>query len=269
MSTDTDPAAELRAQQGNGDKRRSDGRRSGWSRRRTQVVIIIGLLLLVMIAGIIFIVPPLLEQNPDISKLPPEVSLTLWLVIGTAVLLLMVMALALTAYFVNGKASTTGALGLPEGSISAILALLLLLIFSITSLYLYNQVRAGEGTGFVSSGMTEAMISQLPDGRVLSVNAENPTADPAARTYTATVAAAHPESIEIARNMLLIVGTLLSALAGFYFGQRATQAGAKKAASTGSTGQPKAGGKRLSTVPTGQPNPDGGQPPDGQQDDGK
>jgi hypothetical protein len=228
-----------------------------------------GLLLLVMIAGIIFLVPPLLEQNPDISKLPPEVSLTLWLVIGAAILLLMVMALALTAFFVNGKPTSTGALGLPEGSISAILALLLLLIFSITSLYLYNQVRAGEGTGFVSSGMTEAMVSQLPDGRVLSVNAENPTADPAARTYTVTVAAAHPDSIEIARNMLLIVGTLLSALAGFYFGQRATQAGIKKAASAGPTGQPKADGKAWSTATPEQLHPDGGGAPGGPQHGGE
>ena len=99
--------------------------------------------------------PPLMKlDQAGQNSPPPEVTLTLWLVIGAAFLLVMIMIVALTSNFVVGRRAVPGALGLPDGSISAIIALMLLLIFAISSVFLFNQIRAGEGEGFISTGVT-------------------------------------------------------------------------------------------------------------------
>lgn len=190
-------------------------------------LITLGGLLLAVVIIIWALIPGLTSVNKDGTTGPaPEVALTLWLVIGSTVILILLMAVALLANFVIGTRSTPTALGLPEGSVSAIIALMLLLIFAISSVFLFNQIRAGEGDGFVSSGVSADMLRELPQERILEASVENPdVTDAALRTYKVRIAAAHPDSVEFGKTSALTIGTLLTAVAGFYFGQRATQSG--------------------------------------------
>lgn len=191
------------------------------------LLILFAILVAVVVVLWAIVVPTLGVSNGDGTKGPaPEVALTLWLVIGSAVLLLMIMAVAVLSNLVIKDRATPTALALPEGSVSAIIALMLLLIFAISSVFLFNQIRAGEGDGFISSGVTVDGLRSLPQERILEASVENPAETNAAlRTYRVRLAAAHPDSIEFAKASALTIGTLLTAVAGFYFGQRATQFG--------------------------------------------
>lgn len=57
----------------------------------------------------------------------------------------------------------------------------------------------------------------------MSTNLENAGTPEAERTWKVQMAAAHPVSTQFASNTSLIIGTLLSAVAGFYFAQRAAK----------------------------------------------
>jgi hypothetical protein len=78
--------------------------------------------------------------------------------------------------------SSSAALGLPEGSIRAIIALVLILVFVVMSIFLFNAVFLADGVG------------------------------PAARNNAAT-------------QVLAVLGTLVTAVAAFYFGTSAVTTG--------------------------------------------
>ena len=58
----------------------------------------------------------------------PAVAITVWLIVGSIILLVALMAFALLSYFIGGGKKPVGALGLLDGSVSAVLALMLLVL---------------------------------------------------------------------------------------------------------------------------------------------
>jgi hypothetical protein len=146
----------------------------------------------------------------------PEIILTLVLVIGVVALISTLAGLvALLRAF--GLASGTEALGLPPGSVRAILALMLVLIFAITSIFLYyNSVRGGT----TSAGITAEQISLLPKDRIVSIRAvPGPSGGPAPSPAVFDVdLQASAASEQLAQQLITLIGTLLTAVAAFYFG---------------------------------------------------
>jgi len=71
--------------------------------------------------------------------LSQTISLPLIVIVGVT-LLLIVIALVAFSFSVLGLSSATDALGLPDGSVRAIIALMLLVLFSIVSIFLYNSI---------------------------------------------------------------------------------------------------------------------------------
>lgn len=189
-------------------------------------VAILAVVLLAVVIMISFIVPPLMDRE---NRPTAEMALSGWLVVGSVVLLVVLMAVALLSNFVIGNRSIPGPLGMPEGSVSAVIALMLLLIFAITSIYLFSQLQGAENNGRDSSGVTSAVLQGLPQDRILELRVENPAAPVADRTYTVKLSATNRVSVDFAQATSLTIGTLLTAVAGFYFGQRATQSGIKQA----------------------------------------
>jgi hypothetical protein len=165
---------------------------------------------------------------------PSVITLTVVLVISAAIVLLMLMAISLLMHFVYRKEidqTAPGPLGLPDGSVSAVLAVLLLIIFAITSVYLFSEINAGEKDTVESTGVTTAALQSLPQDRIVGITVESPgDATGAGRTYTVKMTNPHPASIDFAKTTSQTVGILLTAVAGFYFGNRAAQSGIKTAA---------------------------------------
>ena len=115
------------------------------------------------------------------------------------------------------------ALGMPAGSIRALIAMSLILIFAIIGILVFNQGAAGSET--VSSGVTQEQIDALrADGAiVVSQTLQTPVpAPPAAPLYDViTRTAMSREAHDFGLQLMTTVSTLVVAVAGFYFGARA------------------------------------------------
>lgn len=168
-------------------------------------------LVLVILVGLFY---AYLKWAPNES---PELVLVGALVFGVIVLIL-VLTFATFIFSALGLSNPIHSLGLPEGSIRAVIALSLILIFMISSVFLYYYV-AGPIV-FRSSNITENQIMALPNGsiveidRVYSVN--NTTLYNVSVTRERTKA-----SEDLAKQLVTTVSTLAVAVAGFYFGTKA------------------------------------------------
>jgi hypothetical protein len=115
------------------------------------------------------------------------------------------------------------ALGMPEGSIRALIAMSLILIFAIIGIQVFTAGSAGDPV--VSTGLTQAQIDALrADGaQVVQQTLQTPVPSaPAAPLYTVTTKTAmSQESHDFGLQLMTTVSTLVVAVAGFYFGSRA------------------------------------------------
>jgi hypothetical protein len=115
------------------------------------------------------------------------------------------------------------ALGMPEGSIRALIAMSLILIFAIIGIQVFAAGAAG--TELLSTGLTQVQIDALrADGAiVVSQTLLTPVpAPPAAPLYNVTTRQVMTqEAHDFGLQLMTTVSTLVVAVAGFYFGSRA------------------------------------------------
>ena len=166
--------------------------------------------------------------------------------IAGVLLLLAALALVAVAFRSIDLHDRTQALGLPEGSIRAIIALALVVLFAILAVYLYSS--AGQSTTWQIKDLTEEQAAATernlwPQGRV-TVRIEQPpkaqpaaaqpspaqgappppaTApeQPAAKLFTVQVREANTVRDDLAKQLLVLIGTLVTAVSSFYFGAKA------------------------------------------------
>ncbi len=228
---------------------RGDGRSSGWT-------LVTAFALILAAFGAIAIAAVAIRARLEV----PEVVLTLLLVFGIVVLLTTVGALVilLAGFRLTNRKE---ALGLPSGSVRAILALGLLLVFSIVSVFLFWNT----GHDVVeSTGITADQVALLPKDRIISIQATG-------TTYTVGVTSGSGLSDQLAQQLMTMLGTLLTAVAAFYFGSASVSAAYKasrgaaedaRASTASAPGAPAAGG---GAAPG--PGGDDGTPTDGTDDD--
>ena len=138
----------------------------------------------------------------------------------TVALLLYLGTLVLRALDMGAPAE---ALGMPEGSIRALIAMSLILIFAIIGIQVFAAGAAG--TELISTGLTQAQIDALrADGAiVISQTLQTPVpAAPAEPLYDVTTRTVMTqEAHDFGLQLMTTVSTLVVAVAGFYFGSRA------------------------------------------------
>jgi hypothetical protein len=146
----------------------------------------------------------------------PEISLTILVV--TAVLAFLAMLATVTAILdALGLANDKYALGMPEGSIRAVIALSLLLIFVIASLYLYSSLEPSNWAQGLEKEQFEAFLEKNPE-RVLDFASYERGGKTLYNVRLKTER--NQASVQYANQMLTLVGTLVGAVSGFYFGTR-------------------------------------------------
>lgn len=159
-----------------------------------------GLLAAVLLGSIIITTWLIFSPQTGIGFYSTEIIMVLAIILGSAALLtvLTVVAVIFSALKLQDKKQ---ALGLPEGSVRAIIAICLIILFVMMSIYLFRSI-----------GTTVRPIT----GAYWNGSAFVPV------NGTAYIPIEPSEDqISIANNIVTTVGTLVVALAGFYFGTRA------------------------------------------------
>jgi hypothetical protein len=181
----------------------------------------------------------------------PELTLTGAIMAGLA-LVVGLMILLLLFYKITGVEDKTQALGLPSGSVRALIAFCLVLMFVSMGVFLYQGVSA-PALGRTASNQTQKDVEYLKahfdsviaqpalivDGK--PAPADNPL-------YNVTYYPTSKDAVDFAKQMFAQLATVFVTVIGFYFGSSTAAAGVGTgvAAAGGSAGKnPTAG----STVP--------------------
>ena len=157
-----------------------------------------------------------------------EILLTLLVIAGLVILLAALGGLvALLSGF--GMHDRREALGLPQGSIRAVIALSLILIFAMISVFLVGAMR---GETAKSIGMTQTQITELGPDRVIKIEP-----GPSEGTFNVeTLTPPSDMSQQLSQQLLTILGTLVTALVAFYFGQHSVTTAASIMKNAGGPG---------------------------------
>ena len=141
-----------------------------------------------------------------------ERALPLVAIGGVVVLILLLTAVA-TMFSILGLTNKTQAMGLPEGSIRAVIALSLIVLFAILSIFLYQGISNG-GARFKIDEMSTADRAEFirnPNAR--DIQSSETKGKPG--FYDVTYRSANTASEDFAKQLLVLLGTLMTAITSF------------------------------------------------------
>lgn len=215
----------LRGGSGGGGKQNPQGRTAGGGGSSTStggrfaLSGLAALLVVVMVAvtGLIIAAVKILYG----SAFQPEIVLSIILVVGV-IGLLSALAMLVGAFYRFGRLSSTSALGLPDGSIQAVIALALILIFAIVGVYLH-ATSGTDGPTRELRALSSAQVDALPAGSIVSVSP--PRTVDGEQVFDVRQAIDDPQRETITTQLLTTISTLVVAVAGFYFGAKTAQGG--------------------------------------------
>jgi hypothetical protein len=191
----------------------------------------------------------------------PDFALPMLLLAG-AVLFIGAITVLVNVYQRLNLDDKAQALGLPEGSVRAIIALILIFLFFVAVTFIYASLSRG-GPPRNLGGITPAQFAQIPVNDILSSTPQPSTGTPT--SYDVVLRGSVAGAAEdVAKNLVVLLGTLVTAVAAFYFGTNSVTSAAKATAEAirGSGGSPE-GEKQ---PPEGEKQPPEGekQPPEGE-----
>ena len=149
----------------------------------------------------------------------------------------LILALGLLAKHFGslGLANKEEALGLPAGSVRALIALFLLLAFVVMSLYVFQEVNKGRESEVIENVTQEEITFFRSLGNNVRILRETtPNATPATtdtdipttteKMYSITlVEPLNDTASQLALQIFTILGTLVGTISGFYFGTRSLE----------------------------------------------
>ncbi len=165
---------------------------------------------------------------------PPNPEIEMGLMIVTAIAALMTLLFVVAAGFSRmNLTDSKQPLGLPEGSIRAMIALFLIMVFIIFGIYLFRVVGSGFYTPIEKDLPAESLDAKKYQGQ--SIYIERTPAD----KYTVYLQTkTSDDGARLAQQLLTTVGTLLVAVSGFYFGSTAVSSAVAAAQGTPTSPNP-------------------------------
>jgi hypothetical protein len=220
--------------------------------------------------GVVGLVVALLGAFWLLTRLVPvgQGSLPLLAIGGVVVLIFMLTAVAMI-FSILGLTNPLQAMGLPEGSIRAVIALSLIVLFAILSVFLYQGVsvsgplntvanlsdteRAQFLRDHAAARDIQSIIVKDKDGQPLTVKDKD--GQPLMNTdgapkyfYDVSYRSTNLAADDFAKQLLVLLGTLMTAITSFYLGA-GTATSAAAASQTGASGKPTITGVNPPTVP--------------------
>lgn len=198
-------------------------------------------------AGLVLVVVPSAALYYGAGRFSehPTVGLSLLAIFGIMILFGS-MALTASLFSTLGLHDRHEALGLPAGSVRAAIALSLVVLFATIAIMLFQSLARPDGKVQRLEGLSEedkTLVLKQPGARVIGVRkvACSPAGTEAAAPAPAATAAAAacfdvdllatpgPEAVDVAKQLLTLIGTLMTSVTSFYFASRAAEASAKAA----------------------------------------
>jgi hypothetical protein len=195
-------------------------RRTKMNGSKKMVWIFVAVLFLVVAGGGVLIYWFTTRATPD-----PELMMGILVVVSIATLMTVLFILA-AGFSSMDLTDRKQALGLPEGSIRAMIALVLIMVFIIFGIFLFRKVGVSSSTwvGWVST----TDYARIPTDKSAIFE---PRYDKDGKPAGFNVYVQEPISEEgkrLAQQLITTVGTLVVAIASFYFGTTMASTAAKK-----------------------------------------
>jgi hypothetical protein len=180
---------------------------------RKMLAFMFAFVLVAMLGGVLLWIGSKLKLDGLETQLPTIV------IVGVFALLMSLTIVALS-FSILGLADKNQALALPEGSVRAVIALMLVVLFAIISIFLYNNLAS---TGSIQNrDMTQAELDvfQQAGNAVILLRQPIPEKAPDGSSqlkvfYENRGSAA---AQDFAKQLLVLLGTLVTAVSSFYFG---------------------------------------------------
>lgn len=220
-------------------------------------------------AGLVLIVLPSAALVLGLKHLERHSTVGLPIVAIFGIMILFgALSLISTVFARLSLSSKTEALALPPGSIRAAIALSLIVLFAIISVMLYQSLSSPYEVSHLSLAQKNTMV-QEPSNRVLGVlaepcdNAQQGACTPATMTYTVHLRQSPgPESTDLAKQLLILVGTLMTSVTSFYFASRTAEAAVRATRQLLEPDAPAEDGGTKTPVPALQGTPSAAENPD-------
>jgi hypothetical protein len=197
------------------------------------------LLAVALVVALGYLFKELRSLTPDTAS----AASTAWLIklpvlaIGGVVVLIVALTLVAVIFSFLDIANDSQAMGLPEGSIRAVIALSLIVLFAILTVFLYERVADGGQVVTVerlSETLRDQYIKDHPTAQALAITAK--TEDGKAMTnpdgtakylYDVSFRVPNGAGDDFAKQLLVLLGTLMTAITSFYLGANTATSAAK------------------------------------------
>ncbi len=183
-----------------------------------------------VVTVVVLAVLVLLLLRLSTSGAGPESALSLVFVAAAVILILVVCTLTIVLKRL-GLSNGDEAMGLPRGSIRAVIALLLILLFFIAAIFLFNSTRETGGDRDESrsiQGVDAARYAAIPIEEIQS-STPRTVNDEVVYDVVLYPHSGTETSDDIAKQLITILGTLVTAVAAFYFGANSVSSAIKEA----------------------------------------
>jgi hypothetical protein len=192
---------------------------------------------IVALGGVAWLLKGIFDRSAELS-LPILALISILLLLGA------LLVFTTLIHLIN-LSNVNSALGLPDGSVRALLALALLGLFAIMASSVLVGSPPNQVKGVLASDI-DAVLKANPNEQHIFWVPEKKTAPADPQTFTATFGSATYVD-DFAKQMLTLVGTLMTAVISFYFGSSTTSS----ATGSGTTGTPIGTGATGSSTGTG------------------
>jgi hypothetical protein len=176
------------------------------------------------------------------SRADEAIALSAVVLVGLALVVVLMAALVIV-YWVLEVANKDQALALPEGSVRALIAFSLVLIFVCLGAFLYNNVNSEASVTGKLNKISEAQLSELQKQFTVAAepardNNGAQLTDAGGKLYNVTYFGRHSkEGDDFAKQIFTTLATVFVSVISFYFGSSSAVSAAKAARDAGTAGQ--------------------------------
>ena len=173
----------------------------------------------------------LIMLSSEAKESGPETALSLVFVAAAVVLILVVCTL--TIVFKRLRLSDPEEpMGLPRGSIRAVIALLLIMLFFIAALFLFNSTRESPPDASDTRQLTAITAERLGEIPTTDIRTSSPRTENGTVVYDVVLyprSSITQSSNDLAKQLVTTLATLVTAIAAFYFGANSVSSAMKEA----------------------------------------